>query len=108
MATLKAVLVTPGETIQAIEIEDNLRTRQTLVGGYIQGVFGRGALIYVDEEGLLKNLSYNSPATIFAQQYMRVPVELFGTALILGPSDNEGNDTSVLPDVLTYFNLGGN
>ena len=101
---LKAVIVDPDGTSRSTEIENNLGGfRAAIGGGYIEGVFGREATMYVDEEGLLKSLPHNPLATLFAQRVLGMGVHLFGTALILGPGDGEGNDTDVRPFVVEHF-----
>lgn len=100
---IRAVIVDPDGTLRDTEIEDSLGSFQAVVGGYIEGVFGNVATIYVDEEGLLKSLPFNSLATLFAQRILGAAVRLHGTALILGTGDNEGNDTPVRQSVVDHF-----
>lgn len=101
--TLRAVIVDPDGTIRDTEIENSLASFQSIVGGYIEGVFGDKATIYVNEEGLLEHLPPNLFATLFAEYFIGRRVLLVGTALILGPPDSEGNDTGVRPIVADYF-----
>jgi|SRR5262245_6985500 len=103
MATIQAVIVDPDGTVKHTEIEYSLESFQKVVGGYIEGVFGPVAIVYVDEEGLLKRLPANPVATKFAQEILGAGVWLHGTALILGTGDREGNDTPVRPEVVDYF-----
>lgn len=105
MATLNVIIVDPDGTVKHTEIESDLRSFQAVVGGYIEGVFGRVGTIYVNEEGLLRNLPFNPLATLFANRILGAGVRLFGTALILGPGDGEGNDNAVRPSVVDYFTL---
>lgn len=105
MATIKAVVVDPDGTARLAEIENSLGGFQAVVGGYIEGVFGEEATVYVDEEGLLKHLPMNPLATLFAQRVLGAGVVLHGTVLILGPGDGEGNDTAVRQTVVDHFNL---
>jgi len=103
MATIKAVIVDPDGTVRATEIEESLGSYQAVVGGYIEGVFGNVATIYVNEEGLLRDLPFNPSATLFAHRILgHLGMRLFGTALIVGPP-NEGSDTPVRPAVVDYF-----
>jgi len=67
-------------------------------------VFGGVATMYVNEEGLLKNLPINPRATAFADHMLgHRGILLVGTALILGPGDGDGNDTPVRQAVVDYF-----
>jgi hypothetical protein len=104
MATIRAVIVDPDGTIRNTEIDNGLGSFQAVVGGYIEGVFGNVATIYVNEEGLLMRLPFNPIATLFANHILGAGVRLHGTALIVGPSDGEGNDTHVRPAVVDHFN----
>lgn len=104
MATMKVLIVDPDGTVRSTEIENNLAGFQAVVGGYIEGVFGNVATIYVNEEGLLRSLPFNPLATLFANGVLgHLGTRLFGTALIVGPGDGEGNDTDVRPAVVGYF-----
>ena len=104
MATIQAVIVDPDGTFRTTEIESELGSYQAVVGGYIEGVFGGEATVYVNEEGLLMRLPFNPSATLFANDVLGyLGMRLFGTALILGPGDGEGNDTPVRPTVVEYF-----
>lgn len=103
MATIRAVIVDPDGTVRNTEIENSLGGFQAVVGGYIEGVFGNVATVYVNEEGLLMGLPPNPLATLFAQRILGAGVVLHGTALILGPGDGEGNDTDVRKSVVDYY-----
>jgi hypothetical protein len=102
--TIQVVIIDPDGTTRNTEIEHSLGSFQAVVGGYIEGVFGRGATMYVNEEGLLQRLTPNPRATSFAERVMgRSGIFLVGTALIVGPGDGEGNDTPVRQAVVDYF-----
>ena len=104
MATIPAVIVDTDGTVRTTEIENDLGSYQAVVGGYIEGVFSNVATIYVNEEGLLVGLPFNPVATLFAISVLKhLGMRLFGTVLILGPGDGEGNDTPVRPTVVEYF-----
>jgi hypothetical protein len=103
MTTIRALIVEPEGTFRDTEIETELGSFQAVVDGYIEGVFGSVATIYVNEEGLLMRLPHNPLATLFAQRILGAGVVLHGTALIVGPGDGEGNDTPVRQTVVDYF-----
>lgn len=106
MAKIRAVIVDPEGTFREAEIDNDLGAFQAVVGGYIEGVIGNVATIYVNEEGLLRSLPFNPLATLFANRILgHLGMRLFGTALIVGPSDGEGNDTPVRPAVVDYFTM---
>jgi len=103
MATINVVIVDPDGTVQHTDIDSSLDSFQAVVGGYIEGVFGSVAVMYVNEEGLLLRLPPNPLATLFAQRILGRDVILVGPALIMGPGDSEGNETPVRQTVVDYF-----
>lgn len=103
MATLKVLIIDPDGTVQNTEIENDFRSFQAVVGGYIEGIFGNVGTIYVNEEGLLRSLPFNPEATLFAKRIFDQQHYLVGTVMIVGPADTEGNDTDVRPAVVDYF-----
>ena len=105
MTQIRVLTVDTEGTAQHIEIGNDFRSFQAVVGGYIEGVYGNVGTIYVNEEGLLKDLPFNPFATEFANRILDANVRLFGTALIVGPVDDEGNDTHVRPSVVDYYTL---
>ena len=105
MATIEAIVIDPGEPARLVEIPDTLEALQGLVGGYIEGVFGEEAVIYVNEEGLLLNLPFNRTASLVARQFTGLGHVCFGPAVIVGPSDPDGNNTHVRPSVRNYCKL---
>jgi hypothetical protein len=105
MATIKAIIVDPEGPFRETEIKNELGAFQAVVGGYIEGVFGRVGTIYVNEEGLLHSLPFNPLATLFANRILGAGVRLHGAALIVGPADTHGSDTDVRPAVVDYFTM---
>lgn len=73
----------------------NLSFLQRLVGGYIEAVnlrhpaFPSNATMYVNEEGLLLGLEGNPLASAITHGY------IVGPAVLLGPPDREGDDTTL-------------
>lgn len=105
MATITAVIVDPDGSARKAEIENSLAAFQAVVGGYIEGVYSDEVTIYVNEEGLIRSLAFNPTASQFAQHLTGYGYRLAGTALIVGPADEEGNDTHVRESVVSYYNL---
>lgn len=105
MATLNVIIVDPDGTVRHTDIENELGAFQAIVGGYIEGVYGRVGTIYVNEEGLLRSLPVNPLATLFAERVLgrQAQYPLVGTVFIVGPADTEGDDTDVRPAVVDYF-----
>lgn len=107
MATqIEAVVVETSGEVKKVTLDGSLKSYQEIVGGYIEGVFGPDYVMYVNEEGLLHGLEYNRLATDFAARHLGAhSVYLVGPAVILGPGDREGNDTSVHQNTLDYYEL---
>lgn len=93
-----------------IEVRDfaTLEAYQTAVSGWIEAVDvpGLGITIYVNEEGLLRHLPFNSRASFL--WWYHAPgtrqAMLVGDAVIVGLRDDDGNDTDVperVVDLLT-------
>lgn len=102
MATIKAVIVEADGTVRKSEIENSLGAFQAAVGGYIQLLPGtRDFTVYVDEDGLMKRLPTNERIG----EVVDFPYPLVGTALIVGPADSEGNDTSVPDHIVNHYEL---
>jgi hypothetical protein len=66
MATLIPVTGSPTQVQPRVGKEFTLDELQEFVGGYIEIVRLRKALMYVNEEGLIHGLSYNHKASILA------------------------------------------
>lgn len=108
MALINALVVHPDDRVERIEIENtDFEAYQKVVGGYIEGVYGRIATVYVNEEGLILNLEPNPSVNLFVERFLvdGSYYRLFGTALIVGPPDEEGYDTHVRQSVVSYYTM---
>lgn len=104
-------LVVPAAEDAAIELRDfaQLDDYQAAVGGYIEPVDipSLGITVYVNEEGLLRQLPFNSRATFlwwYEVHEARQSAMLVGDAVIVGIPDRRGESTDVpqsLVDILT-------
>ena len=106
MAVINALVVYPDDRVERIEVDNtDLAAYQKVVGGYIEGVYGRIATVYVNEEGLILNLEPNPSVSLFVERFLvnGSYFTLHGTALIVGPPDEEGNDTHVRQSVVSYY-----
>ncbi|MBN9201593.1 MAG: DUF3846 domain-containing protein [Microbacterium chocolatum] len=91
--------VDPDEPITEIQV-DSLEDYQAIVGGYIEPVDvpALGITIYVNEEGLLRQLPLNSRATFLWWYFVpeaRQKAMLVGTTLLVGLPDRGGESTDV-------------
>lgn len=81
MNKITAVIKRPGEDAEVETIENALKTFQNIVGGYIECVtIEPGLVAVVDEEGLLKDYSFNMKLGIH---------QLFGTIVFVGADGEE-------------------
>lgn len=95
---MKAITIR-GTLIRLDEIANDLRALQHAVDGYIETVGLRdGAVMIVDEEGLLKGKPYNTLASLIAE------TNIHGTALIVGTDGDAFDD--VPESYLTLLSCG--
>lgn len=102
MRQITAVVVDPNGDSRVCDIDVDFKMYQSLVEGYIEGVFGPGFVMYVNEEGMYTQ-PFNPFASAFVKERSGRDVTLFGTVVILGPGDGCGNDTSVQQDTIDYY-----
>lgn len=98
---MRAAII-PADPAQPIRIEDIARGFKPLgavVGGFIEAVGAQviGAAMYVNEEGKIHHLGRNDRATIIAHlsRSIRSTDYIAGDAVLVGPYDDEGNDTDL-------------
>lgn len=108
---IKALKFSPDGTVEPLTMTqaDSLRTMQTLVGGYIQGVYGWtghpeldefDVTFFVNEECKIQNLPVNPKATALWWTLDNVMVGkdyLSGVVVVTGGADRKG-DTLSVPD----------
>lgn len=86
MVTLRAMKLELN-SIEIIDIENDLHALQQAVGGHIETVTLKdGGIMIVDEEGLLKQYPRNDLASIISGHH------IYGTALIVGADGDEFDD----------------
>ena len=61
MAKITVVKVDPGKEPESVEIENDLKAKQALVDGYVEGhqIPGTLFMLFVNEDGRMKGLPYN-------------------------------------------------
>lgn len=65
-------------------------------GGWIQAIpLHDGNYMYMDEEGKMKNLSFNFLATSIARSVLFPDDDIRGDAVICGPGDSEGEHMEI-------------
>lgn len=103
---VKGIVINPDGTHEPMVFKQFLDYREA-IGGWIQAVRlydyngEQAAMMYVDEEGLLKGLSLNPMASALSFLFGNTP-NLVGKAIVVGKPDDEGYDTD-LPEYLTQL-----
>lgn len=101
MATITAVIVEADGTTRKAEVENSVGGFQAVVGGYFRPLFGADFTVYVNEDGYALRLPTNERIG----EVVDYPYPLVGNALIVGPADSEGNDTSVPDHIVNHYGL---
>lgn len=97
---IRALIIQPNHTYEVREVEQDLDTFRSLVGGHSQAVSTGHCLFWRDEEGELKEYPANMAATYLwwkLNPEMEGRDDLQGPVLVTGPTDEEG-DTTPVPD----------
>lgn len=93
-------VVGPMERLDVGDGENELAILQGAVGGYIEGVPAQtGGVMFVDEEGQLKQRRVNVRATQLANQV------IVGDAVLTGGYDTEGETKGVRRGVLNQLGV---
>lgn len=108
---MKALVVKPGETTGELREVDGpvLAGLQEIVGGYIEGIYGRGWHAWVNEEGKIMNLDVNRGATRVAYELGWPVLDIIAGPAVFVGDDPEGDDGDVPEFVLkvarTYLEI---
>ena len=74
-------------SISIVDVDNDLKALQKAVGGNIETVgLKDGAVMIVDEEGMLKQYPHNDLASYISEKH------IYGTALIVGVDGEEFDD----------------
>lgn len=103
-------LVIPADPELPIEVREfnKLEDYQAAVGGWIEAVdvLPLGITTYVNEEGLLRQLPFNSRATFlwwYELPHVRHQAKLVGDAVVVGLPDGDGESTSIPESTLALL-----
>lgn len=100
------IIIRADKTVSFRTVE-SLRDMQMIVGGLIEPItLSEGSSMYVNEEGIIHGLPFNSIASDLLIMHARgtwhsavgLP-EVLGDVIVVGPLDGDGNDTHVTPQV---------
>lgn len=88
------------------DMRERLRQMQAHVGGWIEAVSLDGGTMYINEEGKLRGLPFNWVATEVATVHGAIARNrdlIVGNAIVLGPTDDNGDDTAIPDDLKRHF-----
>lgn len=104
---MKAVLIQADGTVRRADLPD-YQALNKAVGGYIELInFGdTGHFAYLNEDGIALGLPYNDKATKLCYKHNvgLIPGDFIkGTMVVVGPVDDEGNETDVSEELAAYL-----
>lgn len=103
---IQVLIINPDDTYELRVIEQDLKTLQGLVGGWIEAIHTDAACFWADEDGKEKGCPTNSLATYL---WWNLKPEMEGLDVLRGPifltghDDGHGNSLPVPDDVIEYF-----
>jgi hypothetical protein len=93
--TIDAIFKPVGKPLQYVKYKDDLTEMQKLIGGYVQSVFlPENIVMWVDEEGLMKELPLNIITYVEGKQVH----EIVGNVLFTGIDRTNGETASLTTD----------
>lgn len=105
MLTFVHIPANDAPRILTSEKGDTYRTIRDAVGGPIEPVPVEDHVLYVHEEGKLLGLPLNDLATRLTRDFLSPWDLIVGDAVLAGPTDDEGEDTSVQESMLRRLGL---
>jgi hypothetical protein len=108
-SVLRALIIPPDGNGEVRDIEPDLDSmKEAIGGGWLEAVSGGDWVAYLDEEGKLKRLPVNVPASALARA-LGWPVGdvMCGTVMFVGPADSHGYDQSVSGEVVEMARRAG-
>lgn len=94
---MKSITIQPDGTWQVKDEALTLTFLQGEVGGDIESLAPPGCTAYINEEGKLRNLPRNHAAEVVLSALGRPLIGdvLLGPMVVVGPPDEEGNETAI-------------
>lgn len=113
---MKVLVITTKGEYEEREIDNNLKTLQDIVGGYIEyvDISQDGLQMIVNEEGKILDLEYNLGATLLYNTTHLYNDMILGNVIIVN-TDDEGENKSITKEdidtvkelIVREFNKGG-
>lgn len=104
---IRAIIIQPDDSFSIRTIEQDLRTLQGIVGGYLQAIATVHATLWMNEEGKLKGLQTNAMATYLwwkLNPIMEAKDTICGPCIVTGVgADNDGEMTPVSDEVIELY-----
>jgi hypothetical protein len=98
---IRALIIQPDNTYEVREIQQDIRTWQRIVGGYIEAVTTDHCNFWCDEDGNYKEQPCNTLATYLwwkISPEMETQDVLQGTVFVTGLDDGDQGDSLPVPD----------
>lgn len=89
---IRALIISVDNTYEICEIEQDLKTLQGIVGGYVEDIPTQHCVLWRDEESMLKDVPRNMLATFLLWKLCPPVAEravFQGTVLVTGNADGE-------------------
>jgi hypothetical protein len=103
---IRAIIIQPDSSYEVRTIEQDIRTWQELVGGYIEAVHTEWCTLWCDEDGIRHERPTNDMAT-YLWWKLNPDMEgvdiLRGTVFITGGGDDAGDSLPVPDEVVQLF-----
>jgi hypothetical protein len=103
---IRALIIQPDNTYEVREIEQDIRTVQGLVGGYLEAISTEHCVFWCNEDGKHHELPCNTMATYLwwkANPTMEGVDVLQGTVFVTGPTDDDMDSLPVPDEVVDLF-----
>ncbi len=101
---MRGLVIQPGGEAVVCDVDTDLHGLQEIVGGYIEAVgltCPMPATAYINEEGKIDGLPPNPVASSIT--HLMPGDFIAGPMVILGPPDNEGEDTPLPTELLDWL-----
>lgn len=103
---IQVLIIHPDESYELRVIEQDLKTLQGIVGGWIEAIPTEHCVFFADEDGKDKGCPTNTLATYLWWHYRpemeRIDV-LSGPIFVTGGDDGQGDSLPVPPEVVETF-----
>lgn len=105
---VRALVLRPGNKVEEVTLRSLPDYKEALDGGWLEPVNLKNGLMYVDEEFLLRDYTtqdINRIATGLVKMigFINLDAWILGPAIVVGPTDQDGNDTDIRPELVALI-----